>query len=241
VFTRLLNILNLTRQVTIRRSGPEDISCSLRNNHPATKTSAFGYNVSSTEFAYLDGVRQRLSIFGSVLPLDVPHVDLAPRHHQSDQVAVVGPHPLHALVQALGEERRLVLDGAHHRQQPFLDVPRELVLDGLLDVVSGEALVLFEDHAQLGMVPLAEDHVECRLVCAELEFSGSEERLGVGGGRLGVGHHGLVAPRAAQRHHQALEVAAGVASQVVLQVLVVRWKKTFSTESRNAGAFILLW
>lgn len=44
---------------------------------------------------------------------DVAQVQLAASHHDADELPVVGPEPLHGLVQALREEQRLVADHLH--------------------------------------------------------------------------------------------------------------------------------
>jgi hypothetical protein len=159
---------------------------------------------------------------GFVLLLDVSHVDLAPRHHESDQVAIVRSQTLHALVQSLGEERVFVLDGMHNRQESFLDVTRKLALDRLFEIVAADTFVLLKDQSKLGVVALAEDHVEDGLVGAPDFLSGVVEGLGVSCRFLLIRDHAFVACRAAQRHHQAFEVAAGVPFQVAFKVSVVR-------------------
>jgi hypothetical protein len=154
---------------------------------------------------------------GFVLLLDVSHVDLAPRHHESDQVAIVRSQTLHALVQSLGEKRVFVFDGMHNRQESFLDVTRKLALDRLFEIVAADTFVLLKDQSKLGVVALAEDHVEDGLVGAPDFLSGVVEGLGVSSRFLLIRDHAFVAC-----HHQASEVAAGVPFQVAFKVLTLR-------------------
>jgi hypothetical protein len=170
---------------------------------------------------YLDGVGQSLGIVGFVLPLDFGHVNFAPRHHDPDQCAVVSPHPFHALVQPLGEERRLVLHRFDDRQESVLDISTKLPLDGLFHGVTCQLLVLLEDQRELSATASNQDLVKERLICAPTLLSGFVESLGVGLGLFDIDGGVLVARTAHQQLQQAFEVAAGVVFDVVDELLVV--------------------
>lgn len=144
------------------------------------------------QITYLDGISQRFPIQSLVLSLNFNHVDLTSHHHYSYQLSIVCAQSFHALVQSFRKERRLVLYGPDNGQETFFRVSGKLILDSLLDVVSGDALVLLEDELQLGVITLTQHHVEGGLVGAHPQLSGSQECLCVCRGTLLIGHHAFV-------------------------------------------------
>lgn len=63
--------------------------------------------------ANLNPALQRLSKFRLEHVTDVPEVDLAARHHDADELPVVGTEPLHRLVEALPEVQWLIANHFH--------------------------------------------------------------------------------------------------------------------------------
>lgn len=82
----------------------------------------------------------------------------------------------------MSKELGFVVHTAEDCDKPILDVATELILDGLLERVSGHLIVLLEDEFQLFVVALAHDGVEYWFICSKHKFTGTQKR-----GRIGLG------------------------------------------------------
>lgn len=106
-------------------------------------------------------------------------------------------------------------------QESLLHRSTELPLDGLLDVVAGQLLVLGEDLSQLLVRAGDQNGVEHRRVRAPLSLASLEQVSGISHSRTLIHALVLVTVALHQRHAQVLEGATGVVLQVLLQGLAV--------------------
>jgi len=88
-------------------------------------------------------------------------------HHSIDQQIVLGPHPLHRLLQRHGVTHRPIRPRPQHRQQRIQHMARKVLLDDLLERNAVLGLVGVRDGAQMAVAAVRDDGADGHGVAAE--------------------------------------------------------------------------